>query len=130
MLYKNLVCRQEHLPDLNIKSKNGGGGLICGYLPFKKKISYKLLVFYKCFQLELLLLCKKTGLEPLMVYLCVSSIVLLPSAHIQISECFISPLFKAECIAKKEGSNHAPLHCYIFYVYAFCKYSQLLLEFK
>ena len=121
MLYKNLVCWQEHLPDLNIKRKNGGGGLISRYLPLKKKISYKLLFF-----LELLLFCKKTGLKLLMVHLCALSIVLLPSAHIQISDCFISPLFQAECIVKKEGLNHVPLLCYIFFVYAFCKHSQLL----
>ena len=77
MTYKPPFCRQENFPELNIKHKNGGGGLICCYLPFKKKISYNLLVFfYKCFQLELLL-CKKTGLEHLMVHLCVFSIVLL-----------------------------------------------------
>ena len=72
-------------------------------------------------------------MQPLMVHLCSLSIVLLPSAHIQISDCFISPFFQAECIAKiakKEGSNHAHLYCYIFFVYAFCKYIQLLLEFK
>ena len=130
MLYKNLFCRQEHFPDLNIKRKNGGGGLICRYLPFKKKdILQTSSFFYKCFPLELLL-CKKAGLQPLMVHVCSLSIVLLPSAHIQISDCFISPFFQAECIAKKESSNHAPLYCYIFYVHiCFCEYIQLLLEF-
>ena len=60
-----------------------------------------------------------------MVHVCSLSIVLLPSAHIQISDCFISPLFQAEYIAKKEAwTKHH------FIVYAFSKYSQLLLEFK
>ena len=123
ILYKNLFCRQEHFPDLNIKRKNGGGSLICRYLPFKKKnILQTSSFFYKCFPLELLL-CKKAGLQPLMVHVCSLSIVLFSSAHIQTLTVLFHHSFKQSALP-----NHAPLYCYIFLYMLFVNIFSTLLN--
>ena len=104
MLYKNLFCRQGHFPDLNIKRKNSSSGLISRYLPFKKKISYKLLVFFtNAFNKSYYYYIRRLDCSSssCMVHLYELSIVLLPCAHIQISHCFISPLFQAEYIERE-----------------------------
>ena len=70
------------------------------------------------------------GFQPMMVHLCALSFVLLPRAHIQISDCFISPPLSSRAHSQERRLEPRTILLLYFLVYAFCTYSHLLFEFK